>query len=132
MVTPKFVGSLPPTAMGGPVADGKWMQTAYTVFTGPGGQPIQLGDLDWVSSVWMITAAGARLEEVTGSQSEGEPDSPRTDTFAISVNGTSLNFEGVCPCEAVASIPFTATANELDLYELVAVGVTVDLTFTKQ
>jgi len=130
MVTPKFVASTPPTATGGPLADGKWALTAYTVFIGPRGQPIELGGLDWASSVWMIT--GANPEEVTGSQSEGEPDTPRTATYAISVSGTKLNVESVCPCEGARSIPFTATASELDLYELVAAGATVDLTLTKQ
>ena len=96
MVTPEQVAAAPPAALGGTLVDGKWALAAYTVFTGPGGQALSLGDLDCTGGVLMIS--GTTIESATGSNSEGQPDTPRTDTETVTVSGTSLSVQATCPC----------------------------------
>lgn len=129
MVVPAFMAKAPPTPLGGTLADGKWALTDYTVFTGPAGMPIPIGDLNWVSMVWMID--GTEIDEAVASQSEDQPDTPRATTYAVAVSGTSLVLNAVCPCSGSGQTPFTATDSELQLF-VPTQGATVGLTLTKQ
>jgi hypothetical protein len=128
MVVPQFVEGLAPAPTGGPIADGKYWLTAYTIFISSDGGAIPLPE--WARAAVRIT--GADFDSVSSYRSEGFTQKDAHDSYAISTSGTSLTLHARCPVGPSNSVPYSASATELKLYYLAFVGITGEETFTKQ
>jgi len=104
--------AVPPPAMGGAIADGTYVVTSATLYTGPNGASGPSG-----KSVRMTVAiAGMRGDSVLD-------DMNRSATFVIA--GTKLKSTATCPGTGTDEVDYSATPESLTLYLIDSKGTRV-------
>jgi hypothetical protein len=96
-----------PAAMGGVIADGTYVLTAVTLYTGGGGPAGSSG----VSASVVLTIAGTTMEQVGRFNGQDVRS-----TATLMASGTTLQRTGTCPTAMTDWLLYTATATELRLY----------------
>jgi hypothetical protein len=105
----------PPIPAGGNISDGTYVLTRYNVYppASPSVAPIRTRYQVSGSSLEVATGGGAIISK---------------SNYSTSISGAFLSLTGTCPPRAGISIPFTATATELLIFN----GSDYVQTFTKQ
>lgn len=104
--------SAPPPATGGAIADGTYVVTRATVYTGIGGAAGPTG-----KSVKMtVTVAGANVESVFDGV---------TRSATIAMAGTMLESTTTCPGTGTDELPYSATSTSLTLVLIDTAGTRV-------
>jgi len=111
-----------PAPLGGDIADGTYVLTAFVVYG------IDLGITDPFARV-KVEISGGTWEFVESGPDE--VDTPRTDTYTSSISGTQVTMTRSCPVVDMETATFTAGPDELTLYVLDR-GTTIADVFTKQ
>jgi hypothetical protein len=102
------VAASAPVASGGSIADGTYVLTAVTAFTGPGGAT---GDTGVMASA-VLVIAGTTMQQVgriNGQESRY--------TTTITTSGTRVSTMDTCPAPMADAHPYTATSTELRIYD---------------
>ncbi len=94
-----------PTPMGGTIQDGVYFLTSFNVYS-----PAQADDH---SRAWLIEIAGNKIATV--NVSDNDPRRLPAGTFTTS--GSTLTLQLTCPGAMSKSLPYTATANEIRLFD---------------
>ena len=116
------VAANPPVATGGSIADGTYVLTALTEFTGPGGATGGTG----VTASVVLAIAGTTMQEV--GRTNGQ-DTRYTTT--ITTSGATMSTMDTCPAPMTDGNLYTATPTELRIYDSSS-EVPVEQTYTRR
>ncbi len=106
------VASAPPAAGGGPIANGTYDATTATLFTGPGGTS---GPTGKHLQMTVRIDGGSATTAVDGVTSEA----------AITLDGTNLHSDSICPSKQAYDTAYTATPTTLSIYVVDSKGTRV-------
>lgn len=104
-ITTVAAPTVAPPATGGTLADGTYVLTRSTLFTGPGGES------------GPTSIKRALTLRITGSTAEVARNKGAPQRASLSVAGSKLNIAKVCPKVGSEEVEYTATPTSLSIFE---------------